>query len=102
MLGRISQHRPVPIRATHRGKKGATPPEPTPGAGRAPRRTTAPSAPRTAYRRAPPASLRVFFAVAEHKSFTRGADAPGVTPSAARLQVPALEEYLRAPAFRPN
>src|SRR5437763_9377155 len=102
MLGRISQHRPVPIRATRRGKKGATPPEPTPGAGRAPRRTTAPSAPRTAYRRAPLASLRVFVAVAEHKSFTRGADALGVTASAASMQVQALEDYLRVPLLRRN
>jgi len=92
----------VPIRATNRGKKGATPPEPTPGARRAPRRTTAPSAPRTAYRRAPLASLRVFVAVAEHKSFTRGADALGVTASAASMQVQALEEYLRVPLFRRN
>jgi len=71
-------------------------------AGRAPRRTTAPSAPRTAYRRAPLASLRVFVAVAEHKSFTRGADALGVTASAASMQVQALEEYLRVPLFRRN
>jgi len=40
--------------------------------------------------------------VAEHKSFTRGADALGVTASAASMQVQALEEYLRVPLFRRN
>src|SRR5207248_4497310 len=90
------------IRSTLRGKKGATPPGPTTGAGRAPRRTSAPSAPRTAYRRAALASLRVFVAVAEHKSFTRGADALGVTASAASMQVQALEDYLRVPLLRRN
>ncbi len=54
---------------------------------------------RAAYRRAPLASLRVFVAVAEHKSFTRGADALGLTTSAASMQVQALEEYLRVPLF---
>jgi LysR family transcriptional regulator, glycine cleavage system transcriptional activator len=44
--------------------------------------------------------LRVFVAVAEHKSFTRGADALGLTTSAASMQVQALEEYLRVPLFR--
>ena len=39
-------------------------------------------------------------AVAEHKSFTRGADALGLTTSAASMQVQALEEYLRVPVFR--
>ena len=53
-----------------------------------------------AYRRAPLASLRVFVAVAEHKSFTRGADALGVSPAAASMQVQALEDYLRVPLFR--
>src|ERR1700704_6267357 len=51
----------------------------------------------TAYRRAPLTSLRVFVAVAEHRSFTRGADALGLTTSAASMQVQALEEYLRIP-----
>jgi LysR family transcriptional regulator, glycine cleavage system transcriptional activator len=46
--------------------------------------------------------LRVFVAVAEHKSFTRGADALGLTTSAASMQVQALEEYLRVPLFRRN
>jgi LysR family glycine cleavage system transcriptional activator len=46
--------------------------------------------------------LRVFVAVAEHKSFTRGADALGLTTSAASMQVQALEEYLRIPLFRRN
>ena len=61
-----------------------------------------PSAPtsRVAYRRAPLASLRVFVAVAQHKSFTRGAAALGLTTSAASMQVQALEEYLRLPLFR--
>jgi LysR family glycine cleavage system transcriptional activator len=46
--------------------------------------------------------LRVFVAVAEHRSFTRGADALGLTTSAASMQVQALEEYLRIPLFRRN
>jgi LysR family glycine cleavage system transcriptional activator len=46
--------------------------------------------------------LRVFVAVAEHKSFTRGADALGLTTSAVSMQVHALEEYLRVPLFRRN
>ena len=56
----------------------------------------------TAYRRAPLASLRVFVAVAEHRSFTRGADALGLTTSAASMQVQSLEDYLRVPLFRRN
>jgi LysR family glycine cleavage system transcriptional activator len=50
-------------------------------------------------RRLPLGSLRVFVAVAQHLSFTRAADALGVTASAASLQVSALEEYLRRPLF---
>lgn len=42
----------------------------------------------------------MFVAVAEHKSFTRGADALGVTASAASMQIQALEDYLRVPLFR--
>jgi LysR family glycine cleavage system transcriptional activator len=45
-------------------------------------------------------SLRVFVAVADHLSFTRAADALGVTASAASLQIRALEEYLSRPLFR--
>jgi LysR family glycine cleavage system transcriptional activator len=41
----------------------------------------------------------VFVAVAQHRSFTRGADALGLTTSAASMQVQALEEYLRVPLF---
>jgi LysR family transcriptional regulator, glycine cleavage system transcriptional activator len=55
---------------------------------------------RPAFRRAPLGSLRVFIAVAEHRSFTRAADALGVTVSAASMQVQALEDYLRVPLFR--
>ena len=44
----------------------------------------------------------MFVAVAEHKSFTRGADALGLTTSAVSMQVQALEEYLRIPLFRRN
>jgi LysR family glycine cleavage system transcriptional activator len=44
----------------------------------------------------------VFLAVAEHKSFTRGADALGISTSAASLQVQALEHYLRVPVLRRN
>jgi len=67
-----------------------------------PKRFIARAPSRTAYRRAPLASLRVFVAVADHKSFTRGAYALGITTSAASLQVQALEEYLRAPVLRRN
>jgi LysR family transcriptional regulator, glycine cleavage system transcriptional activator len=42
----------------------------------------------------------VFVAVADHLSFTRAADALGVTASAASLQIRALEEYLSRPLFR--
>jgi len=69
-------------------------------AGRAPADPTRRAAPRAAFRRAPLGSLRVFVAVAEHQSFTRGADALGLTTSAASMQVQALEEYLRVPLFR--
>jgi LysR family transcriptional regulator, glycine cleavage system transcriptional activator len=69
---------------------------------RGPNRSNARTPSRTAYRRAPLASLRVFVAVADHRSFTRGAHALGITPSAASLQVQALEEYLRVPVLRRN
>ena len=66
-----------------------------------PRKTTrraasgrAAKAPPAAVRRLPLASLRVFVAVADHASFTRAADALGVTPSAASMQITALEKYL--------
>src|ERR1700730_18646438 len=91
----------MPKREAPRRKKGATPPQSTASAGRVSPRSPAPT-PRAAYRRAPLASLRVFVAVAEHKSFTRGADALGLTTSAASMQVQALEEYLRIPLFRRN
>ena len=55
-----------------------------------------------AIRRLPLGSLRVFVAVAEHLSFTRAADALGVTTSAASMQIQALEEYLRLALFRRN
>jgi LysR family glycine cleavage system transcriptional activator len=45
-------------------------------------------------------SLRVFISVAHHLSFTRAADALGVTASAASLQIRSLEEYLGRPLFR--
>jgi LysR family glycine cleavage system transcriptional activator len=67
-----------------------------------PRRSQARTPSRTAFRRAPLASLRVFVAVADHKSFTRGAHALGITTSAASLQVQALEDYLRVPVLRRN
>lgn len=63
---------------------------------------TAGRASRTVYRRAPLASLRVFVAVAEYRSFTRGAEALGLTTSAASMQVQSLEDYLRVPLFRRN
>jgi LysR family glycine cleavage system transcriptional activator len=55
-----------------------------------------------AIRRLPLGSLRVFVAVAEHLSFTRAADALGVTTSAASMQIQALEDYLRLALFRRN
>ena len=51
-------------------------------------------------RRLPLGSLRVFIAVAHELSFTRAADALGVSASAASLQIRALEEYLGRPLFR--
>jgi LysR family transcriptional regulator, glycine cleavage system transcriptional activator len=90
----------MPARETRRRKKSPSSPGAPPSAGRMSQRPPAPAAPRAAYRRAPLASLRVFVAVAEHKSFTRGADALGLTTSAASMQVQALEEYLRVPVFR--
>ena len=93
----------MPARETHRKKRPSTPQEPAPANGeRVSRRSGAGTGARTAYRRAPLASLRVFVAVAEHKSFTRGADALGVTASAASMQVQALEEYLGVPLLRRN
>jgi LysR family glycine cleavage system transcriptional activator len=44
----------------------------------------------------------VFVAVAQHLSFTRAADALGVTASAASLQIRALEEYLGRTLLRRN
>jgi LysR family glycine cleavage system transcriptional activator len=78
---------------------------------RAPRTAAAPASARakgqrpatsTALRRLPLGSLRVFVAVGEHLSFTRGGDALGVTASAASMQIQSLEEYLRLPLFRRN
>ena len=54
--------------------------------GRAPRAPAPRRRPGTAIRRLPLASLRVFVAVAEHLSFTRAADALGVTTSAAKVR----------------
>jgi LysR family glycine cleavage system transcriptional activator len=53
-------------------------------------------------RRLPLGSLRVFVAVAQHLNVSHAADALGVSPSAASLQVRALEEYLQRPLFRRN
>ena len=50
----------------------------------------------------PLGSLRVFVAVAQHLSFTRAADALGVTASAVSVQIRTLEEYLARPLFRRN
>jgi LysR family transcriptional regulator, glycine cleavage system transcriptional activator len=58
------------------------------------------SAEGSAFRRAPLASLRVFVAVGKHRSFTRGADALGLTTSAVSMQIQSLEDYLRVPLFR--
>jgi LysR family glycine cleavage system transcriptional activator len=53
-------------------------------------------------RRLPLGSLRVFVSVAQHLSFTRAADALGVSASAASLQIRALEGYLARRLFRRN
>jgi LysR family transcriptional regulator, glycine cleavage system transcriptional activator len=92
----------MPTGQNKRQKTRPGAPRSTAGAGRAAKRSTSGATPRAAYRRAPLASLRVFVAVAEHKSFTRGADALGLTTSAASMQVQALEDYLRVPLFRRN
>src|SRR3569833_84190 len=78
------------------------PPQSTASAGRTAQRSPASATPRAAYRRVLLASLRVFVAVAEHRSFTRGADALGLTTSAASMQVQALEDYLRVPLISRN
>jgi LysR family glycine cleavage system transcriptional activator len=52
------------------------------------------------FRRLPLSSLRVLVAAAEHLSFTRAAQALGVTGGAVSMQIRALEEYLQAPLFR--
>src|SRR5258706_2076633 len=54
----------------------------------------------SSFRRLPLGSLRVFVAVAEHLSFTRAAEALGVSVSAASMQVQALEQHLGLPLFR--
>ena len=50
----------------------------------------------TAFRRLPLSSLRVFVAVAEQLSFTRAANALGITAGAVSMQIRSLEEYLGA------
>src|ERR1700759_3140620 len=80
-----------------------SPKSPSPAArGGKPPKAVAKQSSASAYRRAPLASLRVFVAVAEHRSFTRGAEALGLTTSAASMQVQTLEDYLRVPLFRRN
>ncbi len=73
-------------------------PEPRPR--RAPPPTPARRRAGAAIRRLPLGSLRVFVAVAEHLSFTRAADALGVTTSAASMQIQTLEDYLGVALFR--
>src|SRR5690349_9209442 len=92
----------MPARDTNRRAKKPSPPRSKTGAARSSQRSSSAATPRAAYRRAPLASLRIFVAVAEHQSFTRGADSLGLTVSAASMQVQALEEYLRVPLFRRN
>jgi LysR family glycine cleavage system transcriptional activator len=70
----------------------------TPPKRRAARRRSA--TPPSQLRRLPLGSLRVFVAVAEQLSFTRAADALGVSVSAASMQVRALEQHLGLPLFR--
>jgi LysR family glycine cleavage system transcriptional activator len=61
-------------------------------------RSSKPKSP-TAFRRLPLSSLRVFVAVAEQLSFTRAANALGITAGAVSMQIRSLEEYLRATLF---
>jgi LysR family glycine cleavage system transcriptional activator len=75
------------------------PPRPSPPR-TTPRRSRSPAPASGAIRRLPLGSLRVFVAVAEHLSFTRAADALGVTTSAVSMQIQSLEEYLRVALFR--
>ena len=63
-------------------------------------RSRSPKSPPTPFRRLPLASLRVFVAVAEHRSFTRAASALAVTVGAVSMQIQALEAYLGLPLFR--
>jgi LysR family transcriptional regulator, glycine cleavage system transcriptional activator len=56
--------------------------------------------PRTAFRRAPIGSLRVFVAVAQQLSVSRAADALGVSASAVSMQIRTLEDYLQLPLLR--
>jgi LysR family glycine cleavage system transcriptional activator len=66
------------------------------------KRSRSSQVPRPSIRRLPLGSLRVFVAVAQHLSFTRAADALGVTASAVSVQIRTLEEYLARPLFRRN
>jgi len=90
----------VPKRDASKRKRAATSAIPATRPSRHSERPAANKASRAAYRRAPLASLRVFLAVAEHKGFTRAADALGLTTSAVSMHVQALEDYLRVPLFR--
>jgi len=68
-----------------------------------PRRSTGSTSRSTpSLRRLPLGSLRVFVAIGEHLSFSRAADAIGVSTAAVSMQLRALEEYLRVPLFRRN
>jgi LysR family transcriptional regulator, glycine cleavage system transcriptional activator len=73
-----------------------------PRADRGPARRSSGKLAGSAYRRAPLTSLRVFVAVADHMSFTRGADALGLTTSAASMQIQSLEDYLGVALLRRN
>src|SRR5580658_10109494 len=99
---RSRQSLSAPRREGNQRKRPASRPRSTSQLDKGARREAGATPPRAVYRRAPLASLRVFVAVAEHRSFTRGADALGLSTSAASIQVQSLEDYLRVPLFRRN
>lgn len=63
------------------------------------KRTQGASRRKRSIRRLPLASLRVFVAAAQALSFSRAADALGVSLAAVSMQVKALEDYLQIPLF---
>jgi len=63
------------------------------------KRTRVPAHRTRGLRRLPLGALRVFVAAAQAESFSRAADAIGVSLAAVSMQIRALEEYLQIPLF---